>query len=135
MADAEAVRVAAIRKIQNGENIHDVLRDSTERVGGADQKGRILCYTNERAEPPERNERRLQDNLVKNILRHHATVLYYLFRSRDYQPREVQVMRYRVEDGDAQFSFSLCSFSHFSFSHYSFSHFPSSSLCLPAFLS
>ena len=51
MANAKTVRDTALHRIEVGENIHDVLRDSTVNVAG-DEKGRILLHKRECFVPP-----------------------------------------------------------------------------------
>lgn len=116
MANAKTVRDTALHRIEVGENIHDVLRDSTVNVAG-DEKGRILLHKRERSVPPPPRSAFTATSL-KNTMRLHAEVLYYLFRAHSFErnnqsiirkmqfePREVQVMRYGSGD-NAQFFFA-----------------------------
>ena len=76
-----------------------------------DHKGRILRHTEQRVSPPRPKARS-----EEKILRYHAAVFYYLFRAHSFerndgqlirfQPREVQVMRYKVVDEDARYFFA-----------------------------
>ena len=92
----------AIFRIRQKDDIREVLRESTVSVNGLNQKGRIMSDTVERESVPPQRRARCR---VKNTLRYHATALYYLFRSHNFHPREVQVMKYGIGN-DAQYFFA-----------------------------
>ena len=61
------------------------------------QKGRVSKFTEEREIV---SRLRAKDHDESWRMRYHAQVLYYLFRSHEYNPREVQIMTWTKNGGD-----------------------------------